>query len=353
MIRTRPLGALASIVSSAMLLAGCGSPATVTTTAHADGGSSSSADIVALAVKVRELERRIEALEGGGEHAGDEHTNDEHTSDEPTTDDEHADDAHADDEHTGGEHAGDEHTKDEHDDEHAGAAEHAGDEQPTAWSYADAERWGELDPAFATCGTGMEQSPIDLLAAEMTSIPDPELAYEPAAATVTHTGHTVEVELMSAGTATIDDASYELVQVHFHAPSEHTIEGVRAPVEAHLVHRDAAGRFAVIGVMVVEGAADPHVDEILANVPAPHERVPLPTPIDARSLLPAGLMAYRYSGSLTTPPCTEGVAWSVLTQPVSWSREQIAALVAHIPEPNNRPLQPLDYRILRLDVVAG
>jgi carbonic anhydrase len=221
------------------------------------------------------------------------------------------------------------------------------------WGYADADHWGELAEEFATCGSGTEQSPIDLTKPVATTVDDAVVAYQASAATVTDNGHTVQVSFTDGGTATVDGHEYGLLQFHFHAPSEHTVDGEHAPVEAHFVHADAEGNLAVIGVMIVEGEADPLFDEILATVPATGEVVDLPTAVDAAALLPENLMAYRYRGSLTTPPCSEGVTWSVLQQPLAWSAEQIAMLESHLAEANNRPVQPLNARTLRLDVAAG
>ena len=121
----------------------------------------------------------------------------------------------------------------------------------------------------------MEQSPIDLTAATMASIDDASLTYTPAAATVTDNGHTVQVNLTNAGSAVVDGNEYQLAQFHFHAPSEHTVDGVHSPVEAHFVHKDAAGNLAVIGVMIIEGDANPLFDEVIANIPAAGEEAAL------------------------------------------------------------------------------
>ena len=170
---------------------------------------------------------------------------------------------------------------------------------------------------------------------------------------MTDNGHTVQVNLTAAGTAMIDGHEYALEQFHFHAPSEHTVDGVHSPVEAHFVHADADGNLAVIGVMIVEGAPHPLFDAIIAAIPGNEEEAPLSVQVDARTLMPTTLMAYRYPGSLTTPPCTEGVTWSVLQEPITWSPEQVAALVSHFEEPNNRPEQALNYRELQLDLAPG
>ncbi|MDY7106731.1 MAG: carbonic anhydrase family protein [Actinomycetota bacterium] len=306
--------------------------------------------------------------------------------------------------------------------------EHGHGGEPPHWDYAGAEHWGELADEFATCGTGTEQSPIDLTRPVVTVIDDAVVDYVPSAATVTDNGHTVQVNFADGGTATVDGVEYELLQFHFHAPSEHTVDGEHSPVEGHLVHADQDGNLAVIGVMIVEeepvaeeptvedpvadgvdvedgvdeeadaseadvvedetssdgavdvssaagtGADDPDVaDESLADVeeepvfdpdaasaliervlvavPEPGEEVALDEPVDATDLLPEYRMAYRYAGSLTTPPCSESVTWSVLVQPITWTAEQIATLESFFVEENNRPVQPLNERELLVDIV--
>lgn len=234
-----------------------------------------------------------------------------------------------------------------------GAEHEAAEHEAPHWGYADADHWGELAAEFATCGTGTEQSPIDLTRAVVAEIDDADLAYQASAATVTDNGHTVQVDFADGGTATVDGHEYALKQFHFHAPSEHTVDGEHSPVEAHFVHADADGALAVIGVMVVEGDANPLFDSILASIPATGEHAPLPAELDASELLPPRLMAYRYPGSLTTPPCSEGVTWSVLAEPISWSTDQVTALTSRLAEPNNRPVQPLNDRELRIDIAPG
>lgn len=285
-------------------------------------------DLVNIAIRLGELERRVEALEGGGPADGETGTDEESGAPEGT-------------EPPG---------TDEHGAEPADDADHAATPH---WGYADAEHWGEMAAEFATCSIGSEQSPIDLTKATPASIEDADLSYVPAAASVTDNGHTVQVDLTDAGTAVVDGHEYALEQFHFHAPSEHTVDGVHSPVEAHFVHADADGNLAVIGALIVEGEADPVFDAIIAAIPAVGEHAELPTMIDARALLPDALMAYRYHGSLTTPPCSEGVTWSVLQQPITWSAEQVTALTAHLAEANNRPIQALNDRELQVDLVPG
>ena len=147
----------------------------------------------------------------------------------------------------------------------------------------------------------------------------------------------------------INDTVYTLKQFHFHAPSEHAADGTLYPAEMHLVHQDANKNLAVVGVFIAEGAENAAFAPVWENLPA-EKTDPIATgmTVNATSLLPAEQVIYRYNGSLTTPPCSQGVLWSVMETPVEMSAEQIAMFTA-IFEGNNRPLQPLNDRALQLD----
>ncbi len=226
------------------------------------------------------------------------------------------------------------------DDEDASTSE---DPAAHSWTYEDVDAWGE------TCATGEEQSPVDLVDAVAETLTDPELHYTTSAATVVDNGHTVQTDLADAGTMTLDGETYTLRQFHFHTPSEHRVGGAAYAAEVHLVHEAADGALAVLGVLVEEGAAHPVVDEVLGLAPeAGEEAVATTEPVDPQALLPDGRRTYRYPGSLTTPPCTEGVSWSVLEEPVTWSAEQVAQLAERHPG-SHRPPQPLGERVLRHD----
>ena len=211
------------------------------------------------------------------------------------------------------------------------------------WSYADVDTWG------GTCATGDQQSPVDLGDATGEQLPDLDLAYTGSGATVTDTGHSVQVTLEDAGTMVLGEETYTLRQFHVHTPSEHEVDGEAYAAELHLVHEDDAGDLAVLAVLVEEGAAHPVIDDVLDHVPE-EGADPLPTtePIEPESLLPDERRTYRYDGSLTMPPCTEGVAWTVLEEPVTWTAEQIAGFAERHPG-SHRPLQPLDGRALLHD----
>lgn len=215
------------------------------------------------------------------------------------------------------------------------------------WSYDDPETWG------GTCSTGTEQSPIDLSvgASVAANIANPVVDYgDTGSATIVDNGHTVEVGLEGAGTLALEGKTYDLKHVDFHAPSEHTIDGVHAPLEVHFVHMTVEGSIAVVSALVAAGDPAPEYDKIVRALPADDAEHEVGAPIAVRSLLPDQTTAYRYSGSLTTPPCSEGVSWVVLTTPLTMSQAQIDAIVSHLPAPNNRAVQELDGRVVGVDV---
>lgn len=212
------------------------------------------------------------------------------------------------------------------------------------WSYDDVGAWDE------TCATGREQSPVDLTGARIRDLPDLGVDYRPAPATVLDNGHSIQTSFDGAGSLELDGETFELRQLHFHSPSEHVVEGASYAAEIHLVHEATDGRLAVVGVLVEEGSANPLVAEVLDLAPAEGaEPVSVPEPVDPAAVLPTDRRAFRYDGSLTTPPCTEGVSWAVLAEPVTWSPEQLADFAERHPD-SHRPPQPLEGRILLRDM---
>ena len=219
------------------------------------------------------------------------------------------------------------------------------------WSY-DGEsgpaHWASLSPDFALCEQGREQSPIDLTRAMAARSPGYGIQYAPIRPTLRNNGHTIQVDYPAGSTLRVGDEWLELLQYHFHTPSEHRIDGRGFPLELHLVHRGADG-LAVLGVLIREGRHNPDYAPLLDNLPASAgETRTLSIEHDARTLIPAALGSYRYAGSLTTPPCSEGVRWQVVTDPVELSREQIEQF-RRIFHANARPVQPLRGRTLTVD----
>jgi carbonic anhydrase len=204
--------------------------------------------------------------------------------------------------------------------------------------------WGDLESDFAACKTGKEQSPIDIHGAAKAPLPPIGFHYASGPAQVTNTGHSIQVDLSDGGTADLASGTYKLVQFHFHAPSEEKIDGHPYAMVAHLVHRNDAGQLAVVAVLFKEGKPNPTLAKVFAIMPAQEgAKVALQGGANATDLLPAVQSYYAYVGSLTTPPCTEGVRWQVLKQPVELSKEQLAAFRKLYPM-NARPVQPLNGR---------
>ena len=199
------------------------------------------------------------------------------------------------------------------------------------WSYEGATgpaHWGDLNPKFATCKLGKKQSPIDIGATEKAQLPPVEFHYAATPLKIVNNGHTIEVTCAKGSTLKIGDTTYELLQFHFHTPSEHTVAGKPFDMEAHFVHKDAKGTLAVVGVFLEKGrpnAVIALVASFMPNVAGKEVEVP-GLAVNAAHLLPFDKSQYAYSGSLTTPPCTEGVQWRVLKTPVT--RGALAAVVS-------------------------
>lgn len=207
--------------------------------------------------------------------------------------------------------------------------------------------WGDLDPEFKTCQAGKAQSPIDLVPATMTQGKggSMQIAYNKTPLVMTNNGHTLQVDYQPGSSLTLGENTYELVQFHFHNTSEHTLNGKSFPLEVHFVHKNAQGQLAVVGAFLEEGAENAALKAVFTK--APKEEVSK-QPIQGESIngadvLPANKEYMAYTGSLTTPPCTEAVSWNVLTNSVQVSKAQIEQFQA-IYHGNYRPVQPLQGR---------
>jgi carbonic anhydrase len=217
------------------------------------------------------------------------------------------------------------------------------------WSYSGAgapEHWASLEPAFAACAAGKNQSPIDLAHAAPSDVPNISFHYQLSKINIVNNGHTIQVDYDPGSYIDIDGVHYDLVQFHFHAPSEHLIAGRRYEAELHLVHKSAGGDLAVVGVMLERGAENAALAPVWNALPAQEGPVQhLDAQVNALEMLPTIRTTYRYDGSLTTPPCTEGVKWNVMTAPAQISAAQLAAFTRIIVG-NDRPIQPLGARTL-------
>jgi len=216
------------------------------------------------------------------------------------------------------------------------------------WGYtgeAGPANWAKIDAKYAMCGLGRNQSPIDLdgfVEAELQAL---KLGYKAGAAEIVNNGHTIQVNYAHGSMLTVNGRSFELKQFHFHAPSENRIGGKQFPLEGHLVHADSQGNLAVVAVMFQEGAANPLLAKLWEKMPAKAgEKAALPDGLSVTQLLPADRDYYRFNGSLTTPPCSEGVWWLVLKQPASASKAQVGKFSKTLGFANNRPTQPINAR---------
>jgi carbonic anhydrase len=233
------------------------------------------------------------------------------------------------------------------------------------WGYETANgpsRWGELNRDWVLCAEGHHQSPIDLTGARQEKFDEMKLEFPSASLTIVHqahvvdvidNGHTIQINYDKGETFEIGNEIYELRQYHFHAPSEHTVNGRHYPMEMHLVHTSKDKKLAVIGVFIEDGRHNAAFDIIWSNLPQKTgQEVHLEkVQVDIDDMLPENKTTYRYSGSLTTPPCSEGVRWFVFVEPIQLSGNQIKVF-RKIFHGNNRPTQPLNDRTLLYDVVS-
>jgi carbonic anhydrase len=216
------------------------------------------------------------------------------------------------------------------------------------WGYkgeAGPENWAKIDQKFAMCALGRNQSPIDLRGFVEAELKPLAFAYKAGAAEIVNNGHTVQIDYAPGSTLTVDGRTFELKQFHFHAPSENRIGGKSFPMEGHLVHADKDGNLAVVAVMFTEGAANPMLAKLWTAMPAkPGEKSALPQGLSATGLLPANRDYYRFNGSLTTPPCSEGVWWLVMNHHPTVSKAQVEQFSKTVGFANNRPIQPVFAR---------
>ena len=230
-------------------------------------------------------------------------------------------------------------------------AAHAGQSLlPTHWDYDGNEgpdAWGKLRPEFNKCATGSRQSPIDIRGGIAVDLEPIKFDYRPSAFSVIDNGHTVQVNVEPGNSITIIGKRYELEQFHFHRPSEERVDGRQYDMVAHLVHKDVDGKLAVVAVLLDRGSAQAIVQSVWNNLPLEKgDEVRAGTRIDLAQLLPEDKRYYTYMGSMTTPPCSEGVLWMVMKQPVPISVEQVAIFSRLYPM-NARPIQQADGRLIK------
>lgn len=231
-------------------------------------------------------------------------------------------------------------------------AKEAHSTHPSNWSYdgdTGPEHWGELDPANSACANGSEQSPINIEFSQVKAdkkLEGIQIKYEPTTFSLVNNGHTVQANAkIESNSIVVEGIEYKLAQFHFHTPSEHQFNGQNYDMELHLVHKDANGKLAVLGVMIQERKENEKLESVWDVLPKEETEkdITVKEPIDLQALLPQDQTTFHYIGSLTTPPCTEEVKWVIFEQPIEMSKTQIQAFQEISPD-NNRPVQSLKER---------
>ena len=221
------------------------------------------------------------------------------------------------------------------------------------WSYQGSTgppKWASLEHEYATCGAGKAQSPIDIedAVAKKSDLPPIAFDYKPSPLKIIDNGHTIQVNYAPGSSITVQGKQYELVQFHFHKPSEERINGRSYDMVVHLVHKDQDGNLAVVAVLLKTGGANKLIQTLWDALPRKKDEEEVKSvEVNAADLLPANKSAYyTFTGSLTTPPCSEGVTWFVLKSPMVISEEEVIRF-GHLYPMNARPTQPLNGREIR------
>jgi len=218
------------------------------------------------------------------------------------------------------------------------------------WGYTghgSPDSWGEISPKYHTCSEGRNQSPVNVVSSLDADLEPIKLNYSKSSKDVVNNGHTIQVNMKSGDSMVVDGISFELKQFHFHTPSENHVDGKSFPLEAHFVHLDKDGNIAVLALMFEEGKENSELAKIWEKMPNEASgKNKLELKNIASALLPKSKDYYRFNGSLTTPPCTEGVRWLVLKTPVTISKEQVEKFLHTMHHPNNRPIQPTNARLI-------
>ncbi|HAT29942.1 MAG TPA: carbonate dehydratase [Janthinobacterium sp.] len=219
----------------------------------------------------------------------------------------------------------------------------------THWSYegeSGPDNWSRINSDWSKCANGARQSPIDLRDAMKVDLEQISFDYKPSSFNVIDNGHTVQVTVGGGNYITVRNHMYELMQFHFHRPSEERINGRGFEMVVHLVHKDAEGRLAVVAILLERGKAQSTIQTIWNNLPLEKNEVVAPSIlVDPTDMLPRKREYFTYMGSLTTPPCSEGVLWMVMKDPVQASAAQMA-LFSRLYPLNARPIQPSSGRVV-------
>ena len=218
------------------------------------------------------------------------------------------------------------------------------------WGYTGHDNpanWGELSPKYKMCSMGKNQSPINVTTSLDADLEVLRPKYGSNSKEILNNGHTIQVNVEAGSTLKVDGITFELKQFHFHTPSENHIDGKSFPLEAHFVHLDKEGNIAVLAVMFEEGEENKALSYVWEKMPKGVDtKSALKLSGISEALLPKNKDYYRFNGSLTTPPCSEGVRWLVLKTPVSISKAQVEAFLHIVRHPNNRPIQATNARVI-------
>ncbi len=219
------------------------------------------------------------------------------------------------------------------------------------WSYEGEygpEHWGDIKPDYSKCKGGESQSPVGIALTDKTKLESINVNYYATPLKIINNGHTIQINCRNGSYTAIGNKRYELLQLHFHSPSEHKINGRSYAMEAHFVHKGEDGKLAVIGVLMAEGKGNDFIKTLWSNLPKDEgkEHVVADVKINANQLLPRDMSYYTYAGSLTTPPCSEIVNWIVLKTPIEISKSQIDRFTS-IFKNSARPIKSLCGRVVK------
>ena len=219
------------------------------------------------------------------------------------------------------------------------------------WTYEGhegPEHWGDLSPDYIMCKEGKQQSPIDITGAQAAKLDKIKFSYKASAKEIINNGHSIQVNMNKGSSITVGGKTYNLLQFHFHSPSEHTFNGKPADMVAHFVHQAKDGQLGVVAVSMKMGKANKSLGSLWKHMPTKAgDQKKLSGKLNINDLMPRSKAYYNYPGSLTTPPCSEGVNWMVLKNPIGVSAEQVAAFTKLFPI-SVRPVQPLNDRVIKI-----
>jgi len=218
------------------------------------------------------------------------------------------------------------------------------------WGYGKnngPDHWSSMNPDYSLCSKGKNQSPVNI--SGFIKAPHKKLNtdYQTKVNEIVNNGHTIQINMKSGSKIKIDNSNFELKQFHFHSPSENTINGKSYPLEGHFVHADTNGDLVVLSVMFEKGDSNIVLEKLWSHMPeqsGAHEN--LTDNITASNLMPKNMDYYQFNGSLTTPPCSEGVRWYVLKNPIKVSQQQVDKFHHTMHHANNRPVQSINARLI-------